>query len=253
MKKLLILLMMIIATDSHSSGIGAGTSTAPCDNDMLSKYTGTVNAEINWEPNTINLKWFDGETELNVANASQSCTYDGMITVPPQPTKPGYTFNGWKIPKMDFGTIPTDGNATNRWGIAVNNNTEFCVYDTNTGDTHEVDCNSDSTYNELQTYEWKLRFGHGDLYGVGKCSITSGTHAQIGNPVDDMGRYCWCKAKGYKAANTSVIKGSVFALSWVFGNLYSSATQCMHICVSYCIYATDVSSVFRTALYTPAN
>lgn len=96
MKKILILLMIFFATDSFATGISGGT-TAPCDNDTLSKYNGTVNAEINWEPNTINLNWYDGDTKLTVQNSSQTCTYDGTITVPPQPTKPGYTFNGWKV------------------------------------------------------------------------------------------------------------------------------------------------------------
>ena len=88
--------MFIFTTDSFASGIGT-TPTAPCDNATLSKYTGTVNAEINWEPNEIQLGWYDGNTKLDVPVSAQSCTYDGMITVPPQPTKLGYTFNGWKV------------------------------------------------------------------------------------------------------------------------------------------------------------
>lgn len=99
MKKLFVLLLPLFAIDSFASGISGGTS-APCDNATLDKYNGTVNAEINWEPNVIQLGWYDGDTKLNVENASQTCTYDGMITVPPQPTKPGYTFNGWKVKKI---------------------------------------------------------------------------------------------------------------------------------------------------------
>ena len=87
---------MIFTTDSFASGIGNGAS-APCDNATLNKYTGTANVEINWEPNVIQLGWYDGNTRLDVPASAQSCTYDGMITVPPQPTKPGYTFNGWKV------------------------------------------------------------------------------------------------------------------------------------------------------------
>ena len=98
MKKLLILLLCLFTTDSFGTGIG-NVSSAPCDNETLSKYTGTANVEINWEPNTINLNWYDGDTKLTVANNSQTCVYDGTITVPSQPTKPGYTFNGWKVLK----------------------------------------------------------------------------------------------------------------------------------------------------------
>ena len=103
MKKFLILLLCLFATDSFATGISGNVSSAPCDNATLDKYTGTANVEINWEPNTINLNWYDGDTKLTVANVSQTCTYDGMITVPSQPTKLGYTFNGWKVIRVPGG------------------------------------------------------------------------------------------------------------------------------------------------------
>jgi len=93
MKKLLILFLYLFVNVAFATGIG-NVATAPCDNDTLSKYTGTANVEINWEPNTIGLKWFNGDQQIA---GQTSCVYDGTITVPPQPTKPGYTFNGWKV------------------------------------------------------------------------------------------------------------------------------------------------------------
>ena len=96
MKKLFLLLLIFFTIDSFANGIG-NVSSAPCDNDTLNKYTGTANVEINWEPNTIGLNWYDGDTKLTVDNSAQSCVYDGTITVPPAPTKLGYTFNGWKV------------------------------------------------------------------------------------------------------------------------------------------------------------
>jgi len=102
MKKLLIIFLCLFTTESFASGIG-NVTTAPCDNATLSKYTGTANVEINWEPNVIQLGWYDGNTRLDVPVSAQSCTYDGMITVPPQPTKLGYTFNGWKVMGLPSG------------------------------------------------------------------------------------------------------------------------------------------------------
>ena len=102
MKNILILFFLFCVSPLFATGIGNG-ATAPCDNATLSKYTGTANVEINWEPNTINLNWYNGDEKLTVANASQTCTYDGMITVPTQPTKPGYTFNGWKVIRVPGG------------------------------------------------------------------------------------------------------------------------------------------------------
>lgn len=58
-----------------------------------------------WEANTINLTWYDdtaanngevitlGQEDAGAAN----CTYDGGITLPAQPSKTGYSFDGWKV------------------------------------------------------------------------------------------------------------------------------------------------------------
>lgn len=104
MKKFLILLLCVFATDSFANGIGA-VSSAPCDNDTLAKYNGTANIEINWEPNTIQLGWYDGDQQIA---GPTSCVYDGTITVPPQPIKLGYTFNGWKVMGLPNGYTRLD-------------------------------------------------------------------------------------------------------------------------------------------------
>ena len=132
MKKFLIILsMFIFTTDSFATGISGGTS-APCDNDTLNKYTGTANVEINWEPNTISLNWYDGDTKLTVANNSQTCVYDGTLTVPTQPTKPGYTFNGWKVIKVPGGFteleyLQSSGSQYIDTGIIIQSNYERVV------------------------------------------------------------------------------------------------------------------------------
>ena len=102
MKKLLPLFLFafVFINDSFASGIATNTNSAPCDNATLSQYNGTADIEINWEPNTIGLKWYNGDQQIS---GQTSCVYNGTITVPPQPTKPGYTFNGWKVWKV---TVP---------------------------------------------------------------------------------------------------------------------------------------------------
>ena len=98
MKKVLLLFLLFFISPTFATGISG--ASAPCDNATLSQYSGTVNAEIDWEPNVIGITWYDGDTKLTVPTESQSCTYDNVITVPPQPTKLGYTFNGWKVKKI---------------------------------------------------------------------------------------------------------------------------------------------------------
>ena len=43
--------------------------------------------------NTIDIDWYNGNSLVE----SNQCTYDSTITLPTQPNKTGYTFNGWKI------------------------------------------------------------------------------------------------------------------------------------------------------------
>lgn len=44
--------------------------------------------------NTINVNW---HPENGNPSTSNTCTYDGSITLPAQPEKTGYTFKGWKV------------------------------------------------------------------------------------------------------------------------------------------------------------
>ena len=44
--------------------------------------------------NTINIDWNPDNNGVHIKNM---CTYDGSITVPSDPVKPGYTFTGWKL------------------------------------------------------------------------------------------------------------------------------------------------------------
>ena len=70
----------------------------------MGTYSGTSNIQATWEPNTIDLHWYNGDTELTVPSASQSCTYDGTLTPPATiPQKTGYTFKGWKVKEVPVG------------------------------------------------------------------------------------------------------------------------------------------------------
>ena len=101
MKKFFVALFMLLTIPTFATGVGSTASTADCNNATLNTYTGTSNLSAGWQPNTIDLHWYadsNATTEMNVATASQSCTYDGTLTPPATiPTKTGYTFKGWTV------------------------------------------------------------------------------------------------------------------------------------------------------------
>ena len=189
---------------------------------------------------------------MEVDSTSSDCTYDSTLTPPSTiPTRTGYTFTGWKVrPQMDFSTIPTNPNGTERWAIGLSGTRDYCWYDAGTGTSSAVNCNSDAIYSkEIQRYEWKVKFSHGDVYGMAGCSTMSGTGNVAGNPSIGSGQYCWCKATGYKATNASVVSGPLQNLPWVYATERTSAANCAIACVTSCSGRVREIYVFREALF----
>ena len=71
----------------------ANNATCNTTNLGQSNNNSTANVEANWNANTININWYNGDTRI----LQNTCTYDGSITLPTEPTKPGYTFAGWRL------------------------------------------------------------------------------------------------------------------------------------------------------------
>ena len=242
MKKLFILFLCLFVVDSFASGIASNSASAPCTNNTLETYSGNSNLSADWQPNEIQLRWYSGNTLMDVQESANTCVYDGNLSIPSNaPTRTGYTFAGWTVrPEMDFSTITTDENGLERWAIGWLNNAKYCMHSTDSDDGlgQLVNCDDDSTYNELQTNEWKVHFSHGDLYGMSGCSDTPGTWSNTGNPTIGTGLYCWCKATGYKPINTSVVKHPSSAISWMcnYGASYGSIQNCAQQCAPHCAY-----------------
>lgn len=57
-------------------------------------YAGNITCTAQWAQNSIALDWNpdNGDSHINT-----SCTYDGAIVLPAQPSKTGYTFGGWQV------------------------------------------------------------------------------------------------------------------------------------------------------------
>ena len=98
MKRLLILLLCLFVGNSFASGIASNSALAPCTNNTLETYSGNSNLAADWQPNTINISWYNENEKLTVQQSAQSCIYDGGLIVPSTPpTRTGYTFAGWEV------------------------------------------------------------------------------------------------------------------------------------------------------------
>ena len=58
------------------------------------QITTPVTCTATWSANSIALDW---DPDNGSAHMNSSCTYDGTISLPAQPSKTGYTFGGWQV------------------------------------------------------------------------------------------------------------------------------------------------------------
>ena len=102
------LLTSILAITFAIPAFATIESGSTCDTTNLgqSENNSTANVEADWTANTIHINWYGGSDDLLVLDAN-TCTYDGTITLPTEPTKTGYTFNGWRL-RTECDTITTE-------------------------------------------------------------------------------------------------------------------------------------------------
>ena len=216
-----------------ASGVSPTATTADCDNATLSTYSGTTNLQADWEQNTINLHWYNGNTELTVPAESQSCVYDGGLTLPATtPTRIGYTFTGWHArPTYDFSTF------TVRYGIEARGKNEngACYLGRVNVDSGSKYVTCDNTFGDLTPGEWKNSFSYGTIYGMTMCSSTVGTtRGEIGTPVEATnGAYCWCKVTGYVPSESNIKYAPSNTLPWVY---CVERSYCELVCADWCAW-----------------
>ena len=87
--------------DTHeTSGDCASNCTYLCVNAVINQANfrnaifGSLGANMECTPNTISLDW---DPDNGSSHTNNTCTYDGAITLPTEPTKPGYQFAGWAV------------------------------------------------------------------------------------------------------------------------------------------------------------
>lgn len=134
--------------------------------------------------------------------ATTSCETGGDISTPPQnPTKKGYTFQGWETAVYDMSTLDATING--------------------------------STYGyNVSTKKWNATFSYGIVYGESLCSSTpSDVYAQYGELeiTTDSCQYCYCRATEFKPNETVKIYEIVDS-PWVVVNPCSGGNNCPQHC-----------------------
>jgi len=157
-----------------ASGIPATNGVADpatCDTGTLETSTGPAQLRAQFTPEVINLKWYNGNTRITVPTTSNTCTYDTAISLPTNPTKPGYKFKGWKV-IQDYtpieylestGTqwIDTDFSAPNGYRTQIGFSTSSNSYHYVMG-SHGV--SSPYGRNYLEIYYTTIEIGAGGYY-----------------------------------------------------------------------------------------
>ncbi|MBQ3785608.1 MAG: hypothetical protein II843_04430, partial [Alphaproteobacteria bacterium] len=182
---------ILISAPTFATGVSSGVTSADCDNATLDTYTGTSNLQAGWQPNTIALHWYNGDTEIT-SGVQTSCVYDGTLTPPTTiPTKTGYTFKGWRVRQ-------TPCSFANQVCGLTGSQVTSLTFNSQTGNPNEGYKNDSnitydpsgyygsyehngSKYGLTEDYTWAVEFTNGGVArGIASCNGTAG------NPVDSL-------------------------------------------------------------------
>ena len=176
MNKIIFIPMFAIIIPNLVFASGINSNSATCNNSTLETYTGTSNLSANWTPNTINITWYNDDTQF----ASNSCTYGGALTMPNSiPQKTGYTFVGWRVRQVTGSSylcnltnqiLDIPGNYKYTRSDDYYGETDYCTSGDNSG-SPVVSCSSNE-FSDLGMNEWKVIFNHGTIKGLSSCNNT---------------------------------------------------------------------------------
>ena len=246
--------------------IAPSASSADCKYAPLETYTGTSNLQADWQPNAIALHWYNGDTELTVPSASQSCVYDGTLTPPATiPTRTGYTFKGWRVrqPQCSF--------ASSVCGLSrsvINSLEEVDAGYKSYSGTFD---SKTTEYGLTSAGEWAATLSNGGMIrGISSCNnttpnvwamimeaVANGTDINMteeemmdrmwGSCGDGIkpnntpfsssvtGPNCWCKITSYTPSGGTACNVSTAA--WVFMQWdISEESDCASLCASNCMF-----------------
>jgi hypothetical protein len=112
--------------------------------------------------------------------------------------------------------------------------------------------------------QWAVEFSYGTVWGMAKCSETSGNSSSnswpessksdwLKTPSDTTGQYCWCQATGFTASGNSYTSGpqctTTASSLWVFRAGTGSSANCENSCAHYCASGGLSRAAFRAAMF----
>ena len=270
---------ILISAPLFATGVSSGATSADCDNATLDTYTGTSNLQADWQPNTIALHWYNGDTEIT-SGVQTSCVYDGTLTPPTTiPTKTGYTFKGWRVKQADTSCFASQvcsltGSGVNGLTYNMDDSTTYGFY------SHDGQNKSNESTYGLTAGGWAVKDTSGGIIkGIASCNSTKPnlwdtvmagmsngtmTEEQAMNTLwgtcntdtfrpsntfssSSSGQYCWCKMNSYTPSGGSAC--NVASPSWVFSDGDESASDCADYCADDCAFYVMFGPDFRRAVF----
>lgn len=263
MKKCYVLFLIIVfnsafaVPDVDDSAVLGNDAT--CDETSLDITDLSADLHAEWEPNTINLTYYNDDTQYGDA---YSCQYDDFVQIPElQPSKHGYDFAGWQV------RTAVQSCLSQQYVVAMNNGVpnydpQYVKWEpiAQNGYTMAEAFEDENLISGLSAGEWSVIFPNGELRGHAVCTniapnnlnnlinvdsqtLVLALYGDNGSGIipyatfnknDNTGGYCWCAGTDF--GNSC----SVTPSSWVFGisnsdSMSMSKDECMSECSGICV------------------
>lgn len=198
------------------------------------KVNGAVTCTASYSSNTVNLQWRPNGGTLGTTMPN-SCVYytsGGISGISPNPTKTGYTFNGWRIANWDecgVTSIDWEHDETHfsaiTWGSLgqYDMDSNFCWYDNSGAPGY---CSS-PIFSDLELYGWKVESASGTVYGESKCNNSYDDYDDVSE-----GSICWCKLVDYTPSGQP--KCHLYTFAGHMHRSYDNRNYCISDCARSC-------------------
>ena len=189
----------------------SGTWSLTSDSTCTAQWVANQISPITWNGNNADSTW----TAPTGVSGTNSCTYNGSITLPTAPTRLGYTFGGWGVQEpFDLSTL------------------NACIDGIHSAYTNGIEQDAYG-FTASDTGKWGVTFSYGKVMGEAVCS------GNYSNPDNTTGPYCWCRVTRYvdEDTDTTQLTGTVQPVTnnpWYKYGSYGSYENCESACVSRC-------------------